>query len=330
MSQNSANKEDILLDLRSLKIFSATCKMRSMVDAAEQNGITQAAVSLCISRLEERLKTKLIDTSVRPLRLTSAGVLLDERARRLLDYAQETSVIVGHYASGRIPRLRVSLINSVIGSLPASAFEAIRQRFRIEYLTVRSGIADNLNTALLSGDVDLIVTTENHVDIDGCVRMPFVRENFFVVTPPNIETVLDFEQLTKTLPFIGYSHNTLTARSTSAHFTRIRFRTSALYEFDDSRGLMDCVASGLGWTVATPLLLLEGAKRPDQVNIHQMPGPGFSRDLSLYIREQKLQLKAREISKIFREGLTTNINLMRPNFPSWLPDCFNNITENED
>ena len=77
------------MDLSELLVFLTVAKEGSFSRAAERLYRTQPAVSLTIRKLEESLEQPLFVRGARPVRLTDAGILLQEYAERLLNLRDE-------------------------------------------------------------------------------------------------------------------------------------------------------------------------------------------------------------------------------------------------
>jgi len=76
------------LDIRALNVFTETARSGNMAEAARLLGMTQPAVSQYISKIEEALRTQLLDRRLRPARLTPAGEVLRDRAEALISSAE--------------------------------------------------------------------------------------------------------------------------------------------------------------------------------------------------------------------------------------------------
>jgi DNA-binding transcriptional LysR family regulator len=76
--------------LEDMEIFVRVVEAESFTRAAERLGLAKSLVSRRLSRLEERLGTKLIARTTRRLALTEAGRGFYERAKRLLEEVAET------------------------------------------------------------------------------------------------------------------------------------------------------------------------------------------------------------------------------------------------
>src|SRR5689334_22280913 len=79
------------LDLDAVNAFVLVADLRSFTRAAQALGTTQAAVSLKLKRLEDRLGRRLVERTPRTVRLSGEGAAFIERARDLLR-AQERAL----------------------------------------------------------------------------------------------------------------------------------------------------------------------------------------------------------------------------------------------
>lgn len=73
-----------LMHVKSIKVFCDVVAHRSFSRAADDNGISQSAVSQTIQQLEDHLGVRLIDRSKRPFVLTPQGECYHRGCRRLL------------------------------------------------------------------------------------------------------------------------------------------------------------------------------------------------------------------------------------------------------
>ncbi|AIO33033.1 bacterial regulatory helix-turn-helix, lysR family protein [Burkholderia cenocepacia] len=108
------------MDLRQLKYFVRTCELKSLTRAAEQLYIAQPALGFQIRKLEEELETQLLIRHSRGVEPTPAGLVLLERASRLLEEADLTKATVRGFAG--TPRGKVTL-----GMAPSFGYEFATQ-----------------------------------------------------------------------------------------------------------------------------------------------------------------------------------------------------------
>ncbi|MBL3556941.1 LysR family transcriptional regulator [Marinobacter sp. JB05H06] len=83
MPQSSTNR------LAAMEIFSAVVEQGSFSAAARACRLTPSAASKAITRLEQRLGTKLIHRSTRQMQLTAEGRWFYERCRHILSDLEE-------------------------------------------------------------------------------------------------------------------------------------------------------------------------------------------------------------------------------------------------
>lgn len=104
------------LDLDAVKAFVCVAELGSFTRAAEAMQTTQAAVSLKLKRLEERLGLRLIERTPRYVELSAKGVTFLEHARELLDAHDRA---LGAFAGTR-QRMAIGISDHVAGpELPA-------------------------------------------------------------------------------------------------------------------------------------------------------------------------------------------------------------------
>src|SRR5690349_21040403 len=83
--------------LAGLSVFAQVVEANGFTAAAARLGVSKAAVSKQVARLEDRLGVRLLNRSTRRLGLTEAGRDFYERARRIMDEVEEAE----HAASSR-------------------------------------------------------------------------------------------------------------------------------------------------------------------------------------------------------------------------------------
>jgi len=76
-------------DLNELAIFTAIVEEMSFTRAADALEISKALASKAVARLEARLGTRLFERTTRSLRITEAGEIFLDYARRALEEANE-------------------------------------------------------------------------------------------------------------------------------------------------------------------------------------------------------------------------------------------------
>ncbi|HEY8608278.1 MAG TPA: LysR family transcriptional regulator [Noviherbaspirillum sp.] len=99
------------LDLDAVRAFVRIVELRSFTLAAEAMGTTQAAISLKLKRLEERLGLRLVERTPRYVELSVQGAAFLDHARELLEVHDRA---LGVFAGAR-QRLAIGISDHVAG-----------------------------------------------------------------------------------------------------------------------------------------------------------------------------------------------------------------------
>jgi DNA-binding transcriptional LysR family regulator len=146
----------VSLDLKHLRCFVAVAEERSFSAAARRLFISQQAVSRIVQQLERELGTTLLERTTRSVRLTPAGRLLLESARRSLAAVETTFDAVRHAGDGEPrPQLRVDVSSSGLQTGAEILRRIRRQHPDIAVREVEEGVPRGL-VALREGRLDAL------------------------------------------------------------------------------------------------------------------------------------------------------------------------------
>ncbi|MDT0451343.1 LysR family transcriptional regulator [Streptomyces hesseae] len=142
-------------DLGALELLLAVARLGSLGRAARELGITQPAASGRVRAMERLLGVALVERSPRGSRLTDAGVLVTDWARRVVEAAEALDAGAQALRGRRDSRLRVAASMTIAEYLLPGWLIALR--------TGRPGTAVSLSTGnsaavaerLLAGEADL-------------------------------------------------------------------------------------------------------------------------------------------------------------------------------
>ena len=104
-------------DLAALEVLLSVARTGSLNSAARQAGVSQQAVSARIRAMEAQTGVALVHRTPRGSRLTAEGVVIAERAARLLDVAAELDAGIAALRQDRRSRLRVSASSTIAEQL---------------------------------------------------------------------------------------------------------------------------------------------------------------------------------------------------------------------
>ena len=133
--------------------------------AAESVGKTQAAVSIIIQRLEERVGKRLLDRSRRGVALTGAGEILISYARRIRALEDEAlSAVSGDEASGRVRLGMPDDYLDVFGTPVVDRFAAAHPKVQVEIL---GQFSHQLEILVERGEIDIAIITRGPAAVRG-------------------------------------------------------------------------------------------------------------------------------------------------------------------
>jgi DNA-binding transcriptional LysR family regulator len=153
------------LDMTALRAFVTVADAGGVTRAAGLLNLTQSAVSMQLKRLEEALGQPLLDRSARQITLTAPGEQLLSYGRRLLSLSDEV------FARFTDQAYEGELVLGVPADIVYPHIPQVLQRFAAEYPRVRvllqSSCTSELKAQFARGEVDVILTTEDHCDPGG-------------------------------------------------------------------------------------------------------------------------------------------------------------------
>jgi DNA-binding transcriptional LysR family regulator len=170
------------MDLAELQVFLTVATERSFSRAASRLHRTQPAISQSIRRLERELDERLFDRSSKGGRLTEAGEILLDYARRLTRLKEEAETAVRELQDLRRGRV-------VIGANEAAVhiLLPIIERFRAEHpqaqVEVRRVAARQMATEVLSRTLDFGVLTFQPGE-RGLLTLPLGEDELVVLVSP--------------------------------------------------------------------------------------------------------------------------------------------------
>jgi DNA-binding transcriptional LysR family regulator len=142
-------------NLSDLRVLTHTARLGSLSAAARELGITPAAASATLKRLEVQLGTRLFERSTRAMRLTSPGQLLLDYATRAFDLLAE--------GESHVTDDRATLVGTVRVAAPSDLSRNTLMPWFSEFLRTHPG----LHLALSVGDKPLDVLRD---EVDVALR----------------------------------------------------------------------------------------------------------------------------------------------------------------
>lgn len=188
--------------LKQLKYFQSVVRLNSFSEAAEENFISQSAISQQVQALERELGFRLLDRKNRSFTLTPAGEFFYQKSLILTaDYERMCSE-AAKIAKGNQARLRIGYLRCYTGSEFHRALELFSEKHPDVDVSVISGNHEELYAMLRSEQADLILNDQRRAFSDEYVNLILTTCESYVevsarsplaqlaqITPPELKNI---------------------------------------------------------------------------------------------------------------------------------------------
>ncbi|MBL1107575.1 LysR family transcriptional regulator [Streptomyces sp. 5-8] len=170
-------------DLAALELLLAVARLGSLGAAAREVGITQPAASSRLRSMERQLGVALVDRSPRGSRLTDAGALVTDWARRVVEAAAAFDAGARALRDRRDSRLRVAASMTIAEYLLPGWLLALHAERPDTAVSLLAGNSAKVAELLLTGEADLGFVEGLNVPT-GLDSAVIARDRLIVVTAP--------------------------------------------------------------------------------------------------------------------------------------------------
>ncbi|MEV0221469.1 LysR family transcriptional regulator [Streptomyces sp. NPDC050704] len=170
-------------ELGALELLLAVARLGSLGRAAREVGITQPAASSRIRSMERQLGVALVDRSPRGSRLTDAGALVTDWARRVVEAAEAFDAGAQALRDRRDSRLRVAASMTIAEYLLPGWLIALRAQRPDTAVSLLAGNSTVVAERVLGGEADLGFVEGVSVPA-GLDSVVIARDRLIVVTAP--------------------------------------------------------------------------------------------------------------------------------------------------
>lgn len=296
-----------LPDLHALDIAATVIEKGSMSAAAAQLAMTQSAVSQAMKRAETQIGATLVHRDRRPLVPTEAGRILvahireiSLRAERAIEEVRATAL------QPERQDLRLGMVDTFASAVGPALIRDLMEGSIALRVTALSGLAHAQTEALMRHDIDAAITSDPMEELDELMRFTLYREPYLLVTPLAWGEKLKDWSLRDILfehRLIRYSARSHMGNQVERHLRRLRIEHPPVLSFDTSDSLLAMVAGDMGVAITTPLCLMQSAIHLPALKVLPLPGPGFSRDLTLVTRRGEFDRLGPRVADAAREML---------------------------
>ncbi|NTH43462.1 LysR family transcriptional regulator [Agrobacterium rhizogenes] len=259
-----------------LKTLVAIARFGTFAAAGDRIGLTQAAVSGQMKRLEEKLGVQLFERTGRSATLNAAGLRTLERAKDIIAKFEAIADPADEDSGGR---LSIGAIASVQSTVLARALVPFRDRFPKHHIHIVPGISLHLLDLLDAGELDLAVIIKPSFGIPkDFVWQPLLREPYVLAVPSWIEGD-DWLALLQEQPFIRYERSSFGGRQVDRFLRSLSVTARESVEIDDISAMVALVGQGLGVAL---LPMTEGnLPLPPSVRVVSLADRTFYREIGI-------------------------------------------------
>lgn len=170
------------MELRHLRCFVAVAEELHFARAAERLHMEQSPLSRTIKDLEYRLGVQLFERTTRRTRLTWAGTVLLQEARRVIAVVEQAKASVKGAASGYRGQLRIALSDGVPQSRLASLLALCREEDPDIEIFLRE-VPSAMQTRGLLDDLFAVGLSQTANQADGLLAVPVWHDPLVVTLP---------------------------------------------------------------------------------------------------------------------------------------------------
>ncbi len=277
-------------------------------------GLTQPAASQHIARLEQSFGVAIFDRATRPTRLTQAGRLLHRQATQVLNALSDLETEMRHIGPQPISMLRIGIQASVATTVTPALVAIAKSKFNVADMMLHAGQSGDHERLLRTKEADIALTSDPMYDLDGLERFPVLKEAYLLVLPASYTGPTNsLDAIQAELPLIRFADTTRAGRQTMQHLRRLRAVPDQMLQADRSSMVTACVADGMGFSLLTPTLLIDGLVEHMPLKVIPLPVSGLSRSLTIVTRKGVLTDIAEHFAETTRDVLIEKIgSLMGP------------------
>jgi DNA-binding transcriptional LysR family regulator len=276
-----------------IEVFKAVADERSFSRAGQKLGRTQPAISSTIKLLEEEIEEPLFDRLGKSIRLTAAGELLMEYAKRLLRLREEAVLAVGELRGLNRGTLRLGANETTCLYLLPEVLGAFKRDHPQIQVDIQRAITRSITERVIDGALDFGIVTMP-VRNPRLEAITIHRDELALIIGPAHELasrrsvrMLDLEDE----PFILHKIGTTTRERLVKHFNDGGVKLKVTMELASIETIKRFVSIGMGISIVPRLCIAreiaEGSLRALTIRDARL-----QRKLGLIYRKERYQSQA--------------------------------------
>jgi DNA-binding transcriptional LysR family regulator len=282
-----------------LRTLLAVARHGTFSAAGSRIGLTQAAVSGQMRRLEEHLRMQLFERTGRSARLNEAGWRTVERASEIV--ASFDALASPPPDELREVSLRIGAIASVQSTLLARALLPFRSRFPRCQVHVTPDVSLRLLDRVDAGDIDLAILIRPAFELTNDLAWTGLTAEPYVLLAPASVGGDDWRTLLRQQPFIRYDRASFGGRQVDRVLRNASMAVQDWLEVDDLQALVSMVAHGQG--VAIVPMSQSILPLPDAIRSLPLDGLELHREVGVLTRASALSSVAASLVEFLRSAV---------------------------
>jgi len=239
------------MELDQMRLLVDLVRTGSFTKVAEQNYVTQPAVSSRIRKLEDELGIKLVERTTRKVIVTEEGRIFFNYAKEILRQVDEVKALLVERQERTVGMVRLATIHSIgLHELPAY-LKLFINRFPQVGIHIDYEASDTVYHMVMEGEVDLGMVAYPDAR-PNVVTVPFYQDELVVICneshPFASRETIRLQELNDS-SFIGFDENLPTRRAIDAVLRRHGIRINIRMQCDNIEILKKMVEVGLGISV---------------------------------------------------------------------------------
>lgn len=269
--------------IRELKTFVAVAQAGSFAAAGERIGLTQAAVSAQMQRLEAHLGFALFERTGRSAHLNRQGSELLGQAQALLQ--QFARLGAPAQDDGRTVRLSIGAIASVQRAGLPAVLAGFHRAWPGSHSRLVPGLSMDLMDQVDAGELDLAIVIRPPFALQSDLRWTtLVSEPFRLIVPRAVRGD-DWRTLLAQQPFIRYDRASFGGRLVDRFLRQQALPVQEVCELDELDAIVGLVAQGLGVALVPQTATFQ--RWPAGVRAVDLGPQTFHRDIGLLHRARR-------------------------------------------
>lgn len=290
--------------IKELKTLIAVAREGTFAAAGNKIGLTQAAVSAQIHRLEAELGFEIFDRKGRSAHLNRMGHQILLQAQELLRlYDNLGSTTVGLPASVLV---NIGAIASVQRSFLPDALARFHQQCPQCRTRVIPGLSMELVNLVDAGEIDMAAIIRPPFSLQSDLRWTTLAlEPYRLIVPRDVPGE-DWSELLSSQPFIRYDRSSFGGRQVDRFLRQMHFTLREVCELDELEAIVKLVENGVG--VALVPQTANQQEWPAGVRALDLGQLTFHRDIGLVHRSrQSFTEPVRILAQLISEQVKTGV-----------------------